>query len=377
MVALLNSDIKSSGPELNMKINFLRKRKIPVFNIDVNHSALYYCIEKAGDAEGIRTGFLVIGGLSNVSVGEIVSERTKNGPYLGIVDFAQRLVSVSSRLKINEMESLVRAGAFESISEGRTKERMISDIRDMIFNKRRVNKFEKNEAAGQTSFLKPSDEFTADVQSGGRFIPSESQSQAFEQLNFQKDIFMHLAVAPVKSFSSGAKDAERGESSVYGQITDFNPAVMEMTLSDPYEPSASILKIYIPEKLAAKVGKLSKGDVVFVDYSAEDNKFPIGENNFNAACNKILVAGDIISYREAKLDFKVYIKINDAEVDPAVFPQIKHLTDLHAGDLPLFIKAGSFLIATNKKVDFSEKFIRDINSIDKIAGKVEIYIHYK
>ncbi len=376
MTALLNSDIKNSGPEFNMKINFLRKRKIPVNPIDVNHSDLFYAIEKIGDASGIRTGFLVVPGLSSVSVTEIVSERNKNGPYLGIVDFAQRLVSVSSRLKINEIEALVAAGAFAGISEGRTKERMISDIRDMIFNKRRVNKFEKNEAAGQTSFLNPPGESAAESQAS-MFIPSESQSQAFEQLNFQKDIFKHLIVSPVKSFSAGARDADRGESSVYGQIVDFNPAVMEMTLSDPYEPSASILKIYVPEKLAAKVAKLSKGDVVFVDYSAEDDKFPIGENNSGTASNKILVADDIISYREAKLDFKVYIKINEPDVDPAVFPRIKHLTDLHAGELPLFIKSGSFLIATNKKVDFSEKFIRDINSIDKIAGKVEIYIHYK
>ena len=81
---------------------------------DVNVSEWFFSVPTENV---IQLGFGAIKGINRALVEAIVSEREANGPYEDIFDFAARVEGVNSRI----FESMVRAGAFDSIDADRGK----------------------------------------------------------------------------------------------------------------------------------------------------------------------------------------------------------------------------------------------------------------
>ncbi|MBK7149311.1 MAG: DNA polymerase III subunit alpha [Bacteroidetes bacterium] len=86
-----------------------RRMGIPVKGPDVNESEIQFSVNKAGE---IRYALSAIKGVGESAVESIIEERSKNGPFKSIFNFAKRanLRSVNKRA----LESLALAGAFDS-----------------------------------------------------------------------------------------------------------------------------------------------------------------------------------------------------------------------------------------------------------------------
>ena len=85
---------------------------IATLSPDVNESYTGFGVNKKGE---IRFGLGAIKGIGMAAAEAIIEERTTNGPYLDIYDFAQRLNFSQCNRKC--LESLVLAGAFDSFAD--------------------------------------------------------------------------------------------------------------------------------------------------------------------------------------------------------------------------------------------------------------------
>ncbi|HOT75145.1 MAG TPA: DNA polymerase III subunit alpha [Candidatus Wallbacteria bacterium] len=385
MVSLLNNDIRDRGPDYGVKINFLKRNRIAVYGVDINSSGLYHGIETRSGAPAMVHGLSSVALVSVNAASEIIAERDRNGPFVGINDFIARVVEAGGRVKITDLEPLVRCGAFDSIAAGMSRERILADFKNSAFTRKRVN--DKNEAAGQINFLKP---FSGAANRGigeRKFMP---QAPAGEKSAFFLDderscILKHIKRISISDYSRSAGDSAQCEPAgqtvkSYGEIYNYNPLIAELELKDPFDVIGEyVIKLFVPQELLKKINSLAKGDIVFFEFEICEKRQAM---DFSAAAGpaggeNILVLKEIAPYIEASYSFSAYIKAEENALAPEGLVLIKRLTERYEGSIPLFIKIGELTIATNKKINFSEKFIREIRSIEKLSAGIDFYIELK
>jgi DNA polymerase-3 subunit alpha len=104
-----------------------RRMKIPVLPPDVNKSEIDFTIEASAPGKGgktiapysIRFGMAAIKGVGEGIAESILKERQENGPYTHLYEFTERCKPFG--INRTALESLIKAGAFESIDNNRKK----------------------------------------------------------------------------------------------------------------------------------------------------------------------------------------------------------------------------------------------------------------
>jgi len=111
LAALLTSE-KNNTDKLMRYIHYCRDRSIPVDPPDVNESARDFL----ATAERIRFGLGAVKNIGDAAVESILAAREEGGPFLSLFDFCARvdLKKVNRRV----IESLIKAGGFDSLSSG-------------------------------------------------------------------------------------------------------------------------------------------------------------------------------------------------------------------------------------------------------------------
>jgi DNA polymerase-3 subunit alpha len=117
LAALLTS-VKASLEKAAVYLAECRAVGIPVQEPDINRSASDFVpvVEPSGGA-AIIFGLSAVRNVGEGLVGHIVAEREANGPYADFYDFCQRVDS--SVLNKRTIESLIKAGAFDSLGHQR------------------------------------------------------------------------------------------------------------------------------------------------------------------------------------------------------------------------------------------------------------------
>jgi DNA polymerase-3 subunit alpha len=88
---------------------------LPLLPPDVNHSAANFALEDAEGRKAIRFGLACIKNAGEGMAEGIVEERTANGAFARLEDFFERVPH--KHLNKRALESLVKAGAFDSLAE--------------------------------------------------------------------------------------------------------------------------------------------------------------------------------------------------------------------------------------------------------------------
>jgi DNA polymerase III subunit alpha len=119
---------------------------IAVLPPDVNHSAANFSLEEQADGKkAIRFGLACIKNAGEGMAEGIVDERIANGPFARIDDFFERVPA--KHLNKRALESLVKAGAFDSLAERAS---LLSSLDRMISY---AQGEQKQREAGQTSLF--------------------------------------------------------------------------------------------------------------------------------------------------------------------------------------------------------------------------------
>ena len=118
---------------------------------DVNESNLKFTVNHDGD---IRFGLGAVKGVGEAAVQSIMEERRKNGPFLGIFDFVQR-VNLNACNKKN-MECLALAGGFDSFPELKREQYFAVNSKGEVFLEtlmRYGNRYQADKAAAVNSLF--------------------------------------------------------------------------------------------------------------------------------------------------------------------------------------------------------------------------------
>jgi DNA polymerase-3 subunit alpha len=113
--ANLNSHVDTLDTDkISVLINDLKENGLKISSPDINKSIYKFNIE---DQKHIRYGLGALKGVGTKAIEAIVEEREKNGDYVDFYDFLERV----GRGNVNKrvLESLVRAGAFDSLNNNR------------------------------------------------------------------------------------------------------------------------------------------------------------------------------------------------------------------------------------------------------------------
>ena len=117
MASVLNSRLDHPDKVVS-SINECFRLGIPVRLPDINRSEEFFTIDKeSGPDPCLRIGLAAIKTVGEGAVRPLVAERKQNGPYKSIDDFCRR--ADSRGLNRRTLESLVRAGAFDSLGPRR------------------------------------------------------------------------------------------------------------------------------------------------------------------------------------------------------------------------------------------------------------------
>ncbi len=96
----------------------LERLQIPLLPPDINRSMAEFAVEKTPDGKlGVRYALSAIKGVGRDAMNRLAEEREANGPFKDMFDLAERLDQrvINKRL----LESLVKAGAFDSLNKNR------------------------------------------------------------------------------------------------------------------------------------------------------------------------------------------------------------------------------------------------------------------
>lgn len=108
MAAVLSSQIHNIKI-ISLFMSECRRIGLNVIGPDINESKHFFLVNEQGN---IRFGLKAIKGIGEIVVDSIIRERTKNGPYLSVLDMVNRTdICITNKKAI---ESLVLSGAFDS-----------------------------------------------------------------------------------------------------------------------------------------------------------------------------------------------------------------------------------------------------------------------
>ena len=95
----------------------LERLHIPLLPPDINNSMAEFAVEPAEGKLGVRYALAAIKGVGREAMNRLTEERHANGPFKDVFDVAERLDQrvINKRL----LESLVKAGAFDSLNKNR------------------------------------------------------------------------------------------------------------------------------------------------------------------------------------------------------------------------------------------------------------------
>lgn len=117
--ALLTTEM-SDTDRLSKYIGDAKDHGLDVLGPDINQSdRLFNVVADSSGKETIRFGLEAIKGCGAAAVSAVVEERNASGPFLSFGDFAKRMAQKKVNKKI--METLIRAGAFDSLYPDRAK----------------------------------------------------------------------------------------------------------------------------------------------------------------------------------------------------------------------------------------------------------------
>ena len=112
MAAVLNN--QNSMEKITFFMEECRRMGVEVLGPDINESDMAFAVNKKGQ---VRFGLTGVKGVGEKAVESIIEERTANGPYKTIYDFAQRSNTRSVNRKA--YENLVNGGAFDGFGHAR------------------------------------------------------------------------------------------------------------------------------------------------------------------------------------------------------------------------------------------------------------------
>jgi DNA polymerase-3 subunit alpha len=199
MAALLTS-VKDDKDKVAVYLAECRRLGIAVLVPDVNASQADFTPIRGGDPGSIRFGLAAVRNVGQGIVEKIVQEREANGSFQSFVDFCERVDP--SVLNKRALESLVKAGAFDSLGHTRAGlAQVFEEVTEKVLARRK-----EREAGVMTLFD------TAEVSQAGQetplslVIPEIEDTRASLLRNEREMLGLYVSSHPLEGFERSISD---------------------------------------------------------------------------------------------------------------------------------------------------------------------------
>jgi DNA polymerase-3 subunit alpha len=362
MSALLTS-VKDNKDKTAVYLAECRSLRIDVLVPDVNRSLAEFAPDRSGGAGGVDGaggGRAIVFGLAAVrNVGEslverIVAERDANGPFADIFDFCERVDPVV--LNKRTMESLVKAGAFDSLGHSRQGTCLVLDaIVDRTLERRRERDL------GITTLFAAFEEDQTDPGWGTSKVPiPDTEFDKAQRLAFEKEMLgLYVSDHPLMGFEaalsrhtdcslSDMRDddpaqggAGLGDRSpvrlVGGVVTDLRRSYTkkgELMARFVLEDLQAAMEVFVFPKTMAEYGALIENDAIVVVKGRLDTR----EEEPKIVCME--VSRPTLQRGEEDLHITLPLGVlTDAKVDG-----LKEVLSGHPGPSPVLLHVGAKIL---------------------------------
>jgi DNA polymerase III subunit alpha len=352
MSALLTS-VKDNKDKTAVYLAECRSMGIDVLVPDVNRSVAQFAPDRSGEGSTGRRA--IVFGLASVrNVGEslverIVAERNANGPYVDFFDFCERVDP--SVLNKRTMESLVKAGAFDSMGHPRQGLCLVlEDIVDRTLERRRERDL------GITTLFAAFEEEQADPAWGGAKVAiPETEFDKGQRLAFEKEMLgLYVSDHPLMGFEAALarhtdsslsdmreEDIVAGDRSpvrtVGGVVTDLRRSYTkkgDLMARFVLEDLQAAMEVFVFPKTMAEYGALIENDAIVVVKGRLDTR----EEEPKIVCMEAF--RPLLQRGEEDLHIKLPLGVlTDAKVDG-----LKEILSGHPGPSPVMLHVGDKVI---------------------------------
>jgi len=179
--------------KLNIFRQELTRQRIALLPPDINDSGVTFGVRRAAEPErtgAIRYALAAVKNVGAAAMGAVVAEREANGAFRDVYDFAERVGAKAANKR--QLESLIRAGAFDSLDLNR---RRLLDGVDILL--KTATSAERERDTKQTSM------FDGDVglEKSHEPLPDVEDWPAIERLNQEFDsVGFYLSAHPLDAY---------------------------------------------------------------------------------------------------------------------------------------------------------------------------------
>lgn len=167
-----------------------RRLKIPVLQPDVNQSLTDFAIENGA----IRFGLVAIKGVGRGVTDALITNRTEEGPFQHIYEFAERLKK--DGLNRSALEAMIKAGALDSIDQNRS-----TSLRYVDAAIAYADQALRDKARGQDSLFGEQADSPTSISYPP--LPPEPQMTKTERLAMEKEVMgIYLSDHPLRGYES-------------------------------------------------------------------------------------------------------------------------------------------------------------------------------
>lgn len=379
MASLLTSDGEDID-RIAIEVDECRQMGIEVLPPDVNKSFVNFGVINENNKEEIRFGLNAVKNVGHNIAEIIVEERKAGGAYAGIEDFVLRVESKDLNKK--SMESLAKAGAFDSMEE---RNKILQNMEKiLIFAKER----QRAKSNGQFSLF--------GVISSGNSIDQLRLNKAFpasksEKMGWEKELLgLYVSDHPLKEYSvflqnnsrniNGlAKENMSGSTVTIGGIITkiqkiFTRSGQSMVFTTLEDLTGKIEILVFPKLLEKNLEIWAEGNIVFVTgkLSDKDGVFKLLAESIEKI--DFEKAKNYSPKNQSKNRKKENSKINSISITVPKLNSKKALKELSnylksakIGRCNVYILVPS-LDGNNKKIKTSKNIACDEKTIEEIRG---------
>lgn len=332
MAALLTS-VMGSTSSISLYIQECRRLKIEVLSPDVNESYSKFTVAKGK----IRFGLAAIKNVGRPLIEAIVKTRKENGEFLSLTDFCIRIENQS--LNKRALESLIKAGAFDSIKGNRAQllaiyERVVEGVvqdkkknikgqYNMFIDSNKSDKDDKNDI--KTDILPDIKEFpektllSMEKEIMGIYVSGHPLSSYGETLNNVSS----LNTVELKQITKDETNIRIGGIiiSKKNKITKNNNMMAFATLED----LLGTVELIIFPKIYDRFMKFIEEDMIVT----VEGKLSVDDDDTKIICNSIT---PLVKNKNKKL----YLKISK-DKDVSILNNIKKTLSKYKGDIPVYV----------------------------------------
>lgn len=365
MAALLTS-VMGSADKVSQYIDECRRMGLEVLPPDINESEANFTVVGGR----IRFGLAAVKNVGLAAIENIVAARREGGPYASLRDFCERVDS--RHLNKRALESLIKAGAFDSL--GARRSQLLAVLDRTVEGAQEV---QRQRQSGQLSFFDLGADRGNGFRPGPDSLPDLEEFPRSQLLTMEKEVVgLYLTGHPLAEHEGALRSRttasagalaelpDQARVTVGGLVAGFKRVLTRngetmvfLTLEDL---TGSVEVILFP-RVYQKVGTLIANDaVVLIDgrvSSQEEEAKVIAED-----IRPLTTAASL-----AETSAKVFIRLETSDPGGDILDQLRAVLATHKGGSPvyLFLAPTRRMILTNREywVECSEEFIRQVEEL--------------